>query len=181
MCLDITKRIMTLHRFLFLLIAASSLLSFTPAHAASPTKPNLVIILIDDMGYGDIHPFGSQLNRTPNLDRMAAEGIKLTSFYGAPVCTPSRAQMLTGCYANRVSLPDVIFPASPIGLNPAEHTIADLLKARGYATMAIGKWHVGDQPEFFPTQHGFDHFFGLPYSNDMGAHPNAEGREATYP
>ena len=172
---------MTLHRFLLLLAAIVGLFSFTPAHAASPAKPNLVIILIDDMGYGDIHPFGSQLNRTPNLDRMAQEGIKMTSFYGAPVCTPSRAQMLTGCYANRISLPDVIFPASPIGLNPAEHTIADELKAQGYATMAIGKWHVGDQPEFFPTQHGFDHFFGLPYSNDMQPHPNATGRESTYP
>lgn len=172
---------MTLHRFLLLLAVVGGVSLPFALHAAPPAKPNLVIILIDDMGYGDIHPFGSQLNRTPNLDRMAQEGMKMTSFYGAPVCTPSRAQMLTGCYANRVSLPDVIFPASPIGLNPEEHTIADLLKARGYATMAIGKWHIGDQPEFFPTQHGFDHFFGLPYSNDMGLHPNATGREAKYP
>lgn len=173
---------MTFHRFLFLLAAVGGVfLSFTSAQAAPLAKPNFVIILIDDMGYGDIHPFGSQLNRTPNLDRMAQEGIKMTSFYGAPVCTPSRAQMLTGCYANRVSLPDVIFPASPIGLNPQEHTIADLLKIQGYATMAIGKWHVGDQPEFLPTRHGFDHFFGLPYSNDMGTHTNATGREAKYP
>lgn len=131
-------------------------------------RPNLVIILIDDMGYGDIGPFGSKLNRTPACDRMALEGMKLTSFYAAPVCTPSRAQMLTGCYAKRVSLPQVIFPAARIGLSAKEHTIADLLKAQGYATQCIGKWHVGDQPEFLPTHRGFDHYLGLPYSNDMG-------------
>jgi arylsulfatase A len=168
---------MTLHRFLPLLAAAGTV-SFqsVSAQPALPAKPNFVVILIDDMGYGDIGPFGSSLNHTPNLDRMASEGMRFTSFYGAPVCTPSRAQILTGCYAKRVSLPDVIFPACPIGLSPKEHTVADLLKAQGYATMAIGKWHVGDQPEFFPTRHGFDHFFGLPYSNDMEPHTNAAGK-----
>lgn len=138
---------------------------------ASPTraKPNIVFILMDDMGYGDIAPFNAQTpNRTPNLERMAREGMKLTSFYAAPVCTPSRAQILTGCYAKRVSLPAVIFPAAPIGLSAEEHSVAALLKAQGYATMAIGKWHVGDQPEFLPTKRGFDHYLGLPYSNDMG-------------
>ncbi len=142
------------------------------------TAPNFVIILIDDMGYGDIGPYGSKVNRTPHLDRMAAEGMKLTSFYAAPVCTPSRAQMMTGCYAKRVSLPNVIFPACPIGLNTKEQTVASLLKQQGYATMAIGKWHLGDQPEFLPTQHGFDHYLGLPYSNDMGgnAPPGSKGR-----
>ena len=134
----------------------------------SPARPNIILIFADDLGYGDIGPFGSTKSRTPNLDRMATEGMKLTSFYAAPVCTPSRAQVLTGCYAKRVSLPNVIFPAAPVGLNPAEHTVAELLKERGYATMCIGKWHVGDQPEFLPTRHGFDHYFGLPYSNDMG-------------
>ena len=124
---------------------------------------------MDDMGYGDIGPFNSDTkNRTPNLDRMAKEGMKLTSFYAAPVCTPSRAQILTGCYAKRVSLPQVIMPASPIGLNRDEHTIASLLKAQGYATLCVGKWHVGDQPDFLPVHYGFDHYFGLPYSNDMG-------------
>ncbi len=135
--------------------------------AVTPAHPNFILILADDLGYGDIGPFGSK-NRTPNLDRMAREGMKMTSFYAAPVCTPSRAQILTGCYAKRVSLPVVIFPASPIGLSAEEHTIASLLKAEGYATMAIGKWHVGDQPEFLPTHRGFDHYLGLPYSNDMG-------------
>lgn len=136
--------------------------------APGPPLPNFVVVLIDDMGYGDVEPFGSKLNRTPNLNRMAAEGMKLTSFYGAPVCTPSRAQMMTGCYAKRVSLPDVIFPSAPIGLSAAERTVGDLLKARGHATTCIGKWHLGDQPEFLPTRHGFDHYLGLPYSNDMG-------------
>ena len=142
--------------------------SHTSAQSATPTRPNFVIIYVDDMGYGDIGPFGSTLNRTPNCDRMAAEGMKLTSFYCAPVCTPSRAQLLTGCYAKRVSLPRVIGPVSPIGLNKSEHTIAELLKDRGYATQCIGKWHVGDQPKFLPIHRGFDHYLGLPYSNDMG-------------
>ncbi len=135
---------------------------------AAPGRPNFIVILIDDMGYGDIGPYGSKLNRTPCLDRMATEGMKLTSFYAAPVCTPSRAQMMTGCYAKRVSMPDVIFPACPTGLSAKEHTVASLLKERGYATMCIGKWHLGDQPEFLPTRRGFDHYLGLPYSNDMG-------------
>src|SRR5215831_1107707 len=141
--------------------------SHTPATAA-PVNPNFILILADDMGYGDLGPFGSTKNRTPNLDRLAQEGMRFTSFYAAPVCTPSRAQILTGCYAKRVSLPNVLSPAASIGLSSHEHTIAELLKQQGYATIAIGKWHVGDAPEFLPTQHGFDRYFGLPYSNDMG-------------
>ncbi len=163
------------------------LLCHPGAIRAAPTKPNFVVILIDDMGYGDIGPFNSKLNRTPNLDRMAAEGMKLTSFYAAPVCTPSRAQMMTGCYAKRVSLPRVLGPVAPIGLSTNEHTIAMLLKEQGYATMAVGKWHLGDQPDFLPTKRGFDHYLGLPYSNDMGGHTNvnakkvAEGKPPTPP
>jgi len=130
-------------------------------------KPNIVLIFIDDMGYGDIGPFGSTKNRTPNLDQMAREGMKLTSFYAAPVCSVSRAQVLTGCYGVRVSIPGVFFPGGKEGINKDEHTVAELLKAQGYATQCIGKWHLGDQPEFFPTRHGFDHYLGLPYSNDM--------------
>jgi arylsulfatase A-like enzyme len=148
-----------------------------PVQAAAPAKPNFVVILIDDMGYGDIGPFNSKLNRTPNLDRMATEGMKLTSFYAAPVCTPSRAQMMTGCYAKRVSMPLVIFPSCPTGLSAKEHTVAGLLKQQGYATMAIGKWHLGDQPEFLPTRRGFDHYLGLPYSNDMGGQANAPAKK----
>jgi arylsulfatase A len=134
---------------------------------AQAQKPNIVLIFIDDMGYGDIGPFGSPKNRTPNLDKMAREGMKLTSFYAAPVCSVSRAQVLTGCYGARVSIPGVFFPGEKNGINKDEHTVAELLKDQGYATMCIGKWHLGDQPEFLPTRHGFDHYFGLPYSNDM--------------
>jgi arylsulfatase A-like enzyme len=157
--------------FLAVLAIFGALTLRTPSAEAAP-KPNFILILADDMGYGDIGPFGSTRNRTPNLDRMAREGMKLTSFYAAPVCTPSRAQILTGCYAKRVSLPNVLSPAASIGLSPKEHSIAELLKAQGYATMAIGKWHVGDHPDFLPTRHGFDRYFGLPYSNDMGGPTN---------
>jgi arylsulfatase A-like enzyme len=156
---------------LAVVVLLGALTSHLPRTQAAP-KPNFILILADDMGYGDIGPFGSVKNRTPNLDRMAREGVKLTSFYAAPVCTPSRAQILTGCYAKRVSLPLVLSPAAPIGLSAHEHCIAELLKQQGYATIAIGKWHVGDQPEFLPTRHGFDRYFGLPYSNDMGGPTN---------
>ncbi len=141
--------------------------------------PNFVLIFIDDMGYGDIGPYGSTLNRTPNLNRMADEGMKLTSFYAAPVCSASRAQLLTGCYAPRVSVPGVFFPAGPQGLNPAETTVAEYLKELGYATTCIGKWHLGDQPEFLPTNQGFDHYFGIPYSNDMQRNSAVDGRRVT--
>ena len=146
--------------------------------ACAADKPNFIIINIDDMGYADIAPFGSKLNRTPNLDRMAAEGRKLTSFYAAPVCSPSRAALMTGCYPKRVlPIPGVLFPGSAVGLNPAEHTVAQLLKAAGYATACIGKWHLGDQPEFLPPRRGFDYYLGTPYSNDMG--PGEDGSKSS--
>jgi arylsulfatase A-like enzyme len=166
-------------------LSLSLCLVFVPAMTAAavaaetPERPNLVLILIDDLGYGDIGPFGSKLNHTPNLDRMAAEGMKLSSFYCAPVCTPSRASFMTGCYPKRVSLPNVLFPASAVGISAEEHTLPELLKARGYATMCVGKWHLGDQPEFLPARHGFDHYFGLPYSNDMGG--NWDGKPGAEP
>jgi len=137
------------------------------ASLAVAEKPNVVIIFIDDLGYGDIGPFGATKQKTPQLDRMAREGMKLTSFYAAPVCSVSRAQMMTGCYGVRVSVPGVYGPGNKNGLNPAEFTIAERLKERGYATMCIGKWHLGDAPEFLPMKQGFDHYFGIPYSNDM--------------
>ena len=130
-------------------------------------QPNVVVIFIDDMGYGDIGPFGATKQRTPHLDRMAKEGMKLTSFYATPVCSVSRAQMMTGCYGARVSVPGVYFPGQSVGLNPSEVTVAERLKEKGYATQMIGKWHLGDQPEFLPTRQGFDHYLGIPYSNDM--------------
>ena len=155
---------LSLSMFRFLLFL--SLVFVAPIFAED--RPNFVIIFIDDMGYGDIGPFGSTDNHTPNLDRMAEEGMKLTSFYAAPVCSASRAQLLTGCYAPRVSVPGVFFPKGHKGLNPTEHTIADYLSEAGYATGCFGKWHLGDQVEFLPTRQGFDTYFGIPYSNDMG-------------
>ncbi|MCU0913486.1 MAG: sulfatase [Planctomycetes bacterium] len=147
--------------------------------AATPSKPNLIVINIDDLGYADIGPFGSTLNRTPNLDRMAREGRRLTSFYAAPVCSPSRAALMTGCYAKRsLPIPHVLFPAYDHGLNPSEVTVAELLKSAGYATGIVGKWHLGDQPEMLPTRQGFDEWFGLPYSNDMG--PAADGVKSSF-
>ena len=134
---------------------------------AEAAQPNIVVIFIDDLGYADIGPFGAMLQKTPNLDRMASEGLKLTSFYAAPVCSVSRAQLLTGCYGARISVPGVYSPGNSHGLNPEEITIAERLKELGYATACIGKWHLGDQPEFLPTNQGFDRYFGIPYSNDM--------------
>ena len=151
------------------LLFATLLASLTALPAAEPPKPNFIFINIDDMGYADIGPFGSEINRTPNLDRMAAEGRRLTSFYAAPVCSPSRAALMTGCYPKRaLPIPHVLFPNSEIGLAPGEITVAEVLKSVGYATGIVGKWHLGDQPEFLPNRQGFDLHFGLPYSNDMG-------------
>jgi len=131
-------------------------------------KPNFIVIFTDDQGYADVGCFGAEGFTTPHLDRMAAEGAKFTSFYSAaPVCSPSRAALLTGCYPQRVSIPRVLFPRDNIGLNPNEITIADILKTRGYATCCIGKWHLGHLTEFLPTRQGFDYYFGIPYSNDM--------------
>jgi len=159
-----------------LILLLSSLLLLRPAFAAEPL-PNIVILFIDDLGYGDIGPYGATKQKTPNLDRMAREGMKLTSFYAAPVCSVSRAQLLTGCYGARVSVPGVYGPGGRNGLNPVELTIAERLKERGYATMCIGKWHVGDQPEFLPTRQGFDHYLGIPYSNDMQRTATATGQK----
>ena len=142
--------------------------------------PNFVFILADDLGYGDLGCYGSAKIRTPNVDRLAAEGTRFTSFCtSSGVCTPSRASLMTGCYPRRVSLHEdergewVLFPVSRKGLNPSEITVAALLKKKGYATHCIGKWHLGDQPPFLPRRHGFDGYFGIPYSNDMGASPGS--------
>jgi len=154
-------------------IACSVLLLATSGPANAVDKPNFVVIFIDDMGYGDIEPFGSTINKTPNLSRMAAEGRKFTSFYVASsVCTPSRAALMTGSYPQRVGLARgsghiVLFPGDHHGLHPDEITIAETLKDVGYATGCFGKWHLGDQAQFLPTSQGFDTYFGIPYSNDM--------------
>ena len=143
--------------------------------ATAADKPNFVLIFVDDLGYADIGPFGSTLHRTPHLDRMAAEGRKLTSFYvSANVCTPSRSSLMTGSYPRRVGLDEnekgqwVLFPRNEEGLNPSEITVAEMLKDVGYDTALVGKWHLGDQKAFLPTRHGFDFYFGIPFSNDMG-------------
>ncbi len=136
--------------------------------APQDRPPNVIVIFADDQGYADAGVYGAEGFETPNLDRMAAEGVRFTSFYAVnPACTPSRAALLTGMYPERVGLPEVLFPRAKIGLNPDEWTVAELLKTRGYATAAIGKWHLGDHPVFLPTNHGFDSYFGIPYSNDM--------------
>ena len=147
-------------------------------------QPNIVLINCDDLGYGDLGCYGSTVHRTPVLDRMAEEGAKFTSFYMAsPVCTPSRGAMMTGCYPKRIGFGDfegewVLFPGQGLGLHPEEHTMAKALKQEGYATMIVGKWHCGDQQAFLPTNHGFDHYYGIPYSNDMG---RQVGRDPSYP
>ncbi len=144
--------------------------------ASDGGPPNFIIIFCDDLGYGDLGCFGSQKNRTPNLDRMADEGVRFTSFYvTSGVCTPSRASLMTGCYPRRVNMHQnddglcVLFPVNKKGLNPDEITIADVLKEQGYATACIGKWHLGDQRRFLSTRQGFDYYYGIPYSNDMGS------------
>jgi arylsulfatase A-like enzyme len=143
------------------------------AGAAESERPNLIIINIDDLGYGEISPFGGRI-ATPELDRMATEGRKLTSHYAAPVCSPSRAALMTGCYPKRVlPVPHVLFPAGAVGLTTEARTLAEVLRAGGYATAMIGKWHLGDQAPFLPTRRGFERYYGLPYSNDMG--PGGDG------
>ncbi|HOD82266.1 MAG: Arylsulfatase [Planctomycetes bacterium ADurb.Bin126] len=139
--------------------------------AADPPRPNVVLVFIDDMGYGDIAPFGNKQWKTPHLDKLAAEGMKFTSFYATPVCSMSRACLLTGCYNVRVSVPGVYFPNIQKGLHPDEVTLAEIVKPQGYATMCIGKWHLGHRDEFLPTSQGFDAYFGIPYSNDMTIDP----------
>ncbi|MGA0903767.1 MAG: sulfatase [Opitutales bacterium] len=161
-------------RPLFRVLVAGIFLLGAFAWAAPSAKPNIVILFIDDMGYGDIGPFGNQVNQTPHLDRMAEEGIKFTQFYVAnTACTPSRSALLTGTYAHRIGMDGgngnlaVTFPGDSRGLNPNEITIAEMLRENGYATGCFGKWHLGDQPQFMPLAQGFDTYFGIPYSNDM--------------
>eukprot|EP01035_Chromulina_nebulosa_P001193 gene1194-1604_t len=158
--------------------ALATLVSAASAATPEPPRPNFIIINIDDLGYHEIGPFGFT-NRTPHLDRMAAEGRVLRSHYAAPVCSPSRAALLTGSYPKRaLPIPHVLFPAAAVGLHPDEHTIADVLRAAGYTTACVGKWHLGDQPEFLPRRQGFDTYFGIPYSNDMG--PAADGTKSDF-
>jgi len=134
----------------------------------STPPPNVVVIFIDDMAYADIGPFGAKSYATPNLDRMAAQGRRFTDFVvSSAVCSASRSALMTGCYHQRIGIDGALGPQSDMGINESEVTIAEICKARGYATACFGKWHLGHHPRFLPTNHGFDHYFGIPYSNDM--------------
>lgn len=135
---------------------------------AATSAPNIVVLFADDLGYGDLGCYGATAYQTPHLDRLATEGVRFTDFYvSSPVCSASRAALLTGCYHERVGISGALGPASTSGIHPDETTMAELCRASGYATAAIGKWHLGRPEQFLPLQHGFDSYFGLPYSNDM--------------
>jgi arylsulfatase len=157
---------------------------------AGATLPNIVIILTDDQGYADVGVFGARGFSTPNLDRLAKEGCIYRNFHVAqPVCSASRTALLTGCYPNRLGIHGALGPKSKVGISSNELTLAEMLKEKGYATAIFGKWHLGDSPQFLPLQHGFDEYFGLPYSNDMWPqHPdlvnlpaNSEEKKRGYP
>ena len=140
---------------------------------AAERPPNVVLVYADDLGYGDIGAYGAKAIRTPHIDRLATEGVRFTDFYVAQaVCSASRAALLTGTYPNRIGILGALFPTSTNGIADGETTLAEVLKARGYATAIYGKWHLGHLPPFLPTRHGFDDYLGLPYSNDMWpSHP----------
>ena len=146
------------------LVGATLLFGMSPAEE----KPNIIIIFNDDQGYQDLGCYGSPDISTPRIDQLAKEGMRFTDFYSSsPVCSPSRASLLTGCYPQRVGINGVLSAGSSQGLNPKHVTIAELLKSVGYATAAVGKWHLGDQTQYLPTNQGFDSYYGIPYSNDM--------------
>jgi arylsulfatase len=148
-------------------LGGTALLASASVSAAAAKPLNVVLIFCDDLGWGDLGCYGSKI-RTPNIDSLAKDGARFTNFYSAnPVCSPSRASLLTGRYPTRVGVPRVLFPNAPDGLNLDEKTLADLLKAKGYKTKCVGKWHLGDKQEYLPTSRGFDSYFGIPYSNDM--------------
>ena len=156
--------------FTLCLLGACLAAGFTPAARAAKASalPNIVVIFTDDQGYADVGVFGAKGFRTPNLDRLASEGCKFSNFHVAqPVCSASRAGLLTGCYPNRIGIHGALAPRSKVGISKREMTLAQLVKQRGYATAIFGKWHLGDAPQFLPLRHGFDEYFGLPYSNDM--------------
>jgi arylsulfatase A len=159
---------------LHLVVVFISTLLASQARAAEDRLPNVVVFFIDDMGYGDIGPFGAKGYETPHLDRMAKEGMKFTDFVvSSAVCSASRAALLTGCYHTRVGIRGALGPSSRHGINTNEVTLAEICKQKDYATAIYGKWHLGHHPKFLPLQHGFDEYFGLPYSNDMWPyHPN---------
>ena len=155
-------------------LAAAMVAGFSATAATDPSRPNIVIVFTDDQGYADVGKFGAEGFQTPNLDRMADEGAVFRNFHVAqPVCSASRAALLTGCYPNRIGIHGALGPHSKVGLSDQEMTLAQLVKQRGYATAMFGKWHLGDAPSFMPLRHGFDEFFGLPLSVDYWpGHPD---------
>ena len=151
----------------FLRAASGALIAAPLARSQTPQPPNVILILCDDLGYGDLHSYGSSI-ATPNLDRMAQEGVRFRQFYSASnVCSPARAALLTGRYATRVGVPYVLSADDPAGLLLSEKTIAEVMKPAGFSTMCVGKWHLGRQPQYLPTNRGFDEYYGIPYSNDQ--------------
>ncbi len=149
-------------------VGISAFTIFSTEQSPKATPPNIILIFMDDLGYGDLSCYGALQYRTPHLDKLASEGVRFTNFLAAQaVCSASRAALMTGCYPNRVGISGALFPNAKVGLNPDETTIAELLKEKGYATGMFGKWHLGDRPEFLPIRQGFDEYVGLPYSNDM--------------
>lgn len=167
---------------LCLLLIASIGASCSKSKKSSIKKPNIIVILTDDQGYEDVGCYGAKGFETPNLDRMANEGARFTDFYAPQaVCTASRAGILTGCYPNRIGMNGAFFPADGQGLNSDETTIPEMLKAAGYATAIYGKWHLGDDSSSMPNNHGFDDFFGIPYSNDMWPLHPWQGTEFNFP
>ncbi|HVT85827.1 MAG TPA: sulfatase [Chitinophagaceae bacterium] len=162
------RRISSNATLICLTVLALRTASFAQKINPPQSTPNIVLILMDDMGYGDVDAYGGIDYITPNIDKLAAKGMRFTNFYSAqPICTASRAGLLTGCYPNRIGLSGALGPYSKIGISDHEVTIAQMLKQKGYATGIIGKWHLGVTEKFFPLQHGFDEYFGIPYSNDM--------------
>lgn len=178
------KRVDWIARLGLALVASWYGLNCLAQEPAAARPPNFVVVFADDLGYGDLGCYGHPTIRTPQLDRMANEGLRFTQFYSAaPVCTPARSALLTGRYPVRSGMYGprrVLFPDSPGGLQPADMTLATVLKQHGYRTACIGKWHLGHLPQYLPTSHGFDQYFGIPYSNDMGA-DTAGGRLRRWP
>lgn len=167
-----------MRKYTVLTLLTLIIVSFTQAQNNNKSQPNVVLIFIDDEGYGDVGVYGATGFETPNLDHMASKGMRFTNFYSAqPVCSASRAGILTGCYPNRIGITGALFPHHKVGLNSKEYTMAEMFKDQGYATACFGKWHLGWQKEFLPLQHGFDEFVGLPYSNDMWPYSNVTGEK----